>query len=313
MTEEKSVSQYQAQTPALLPDAAIMERVIAEGDLSKLTPGQRVEYMVALCRSLGLNPMTRPFQYIVLNGKLTLYATRDATDQLRKIHGVDISISSRERIEDVYVVTARATMRGGRTDESTGAVSIANLRGDALANALMKAETKSKRRVTLSIVGLGILDETELETVRGARLVSVNTETGEIIEASPTPAATPSDASGGNPRQPDGTGRADPAAAAPALTAQEEWAAAWLHRVMEFPEKTLGKAERAAAVNAAIKHLTENGVPKLPALFRYLAEQVVEVPEGAKVGDVMPSQVLSALAGANAAELHQLTLLAKEV
>jgi hypothetical protein len=29
----------------------------------------------------------------------------------------------------------------------------------------MKAETKAKRRVTLSIVGLGMLDESELETI----------------------------------------------------------------------------------------------------------------------------------------------------
>jgi hypothetical protein len=42
---------------------------------------------------------------------------------------------------------------------------VGNLKGDALANALMKAETKAKRRVTLSIAGLGWLDETELETI----------------------------------------------------------------------------------------------------------------------------------------------------
>ena len=33
----------------------------------------------------------------------------------------------------------------------------------------MKAETKAKRRVTLSICGLGMLDETEVETIPGAR------------------------------------------------------------------------------------------------------------------------------------------------
>jgi hypothetical protein len=32
----------------------------------------------------------------------------------------------------------------------------------------MKAETKAKRRVTLSICGLGLLDETEIETIPGA-------------------------------------------------------------------------------------------------------------------------------------------------
>ena len=48
---------------------------------------------------------------------------------------------------------------------STGAVPIAGLKGEEFANALMKAETKAKRRATLSICGLGVLDETEVETI----------------------------------------------------------------------------------------------------------------------------------------------------
>jgi hypothetical protein len=44
-------------------------------------------------------------------------------------------------------------------------VSIANVNGEARANAMMKAETKAKRRVTLSICGLGMLDETEVESI----------------------------------------------------------------------------------------------------------------------------------------------------
>ncbi|EOV0478051.1 hypothetical protein ACOIM4_001927, partial [Campylobacter coli] len=45
----------------------------------------------------------------------------------------------------------------------TGALNIKNLGGDNLANAIMKAITKAKRRVTLSICGLGMLDESELD------------------------------------------------------------------------------------------------------------------------------------------------------
>ena len=166
------------------PDpAAIIEQVVIGGDLAKLDPAQRVTYYRQVCDSLGLNPFTRPFDYITLNGKLTLYAKRDAADQLRKLHGVSVQIVGRERIDDVFVVTAHATMQDGRADESIGAVTVGNLKGDALANALMKAETKAKRRVTLSIVGLGWLDETEIETVRDARPATVNVETGEIVQA----------------------------------------------------------------------------------------------------------------------------------
>jgi len=49
----------------------------------------------------------------------------------------------------------------------------------------MKAETKAKRRVTLSICGLGLLDETEVETVSTAVPTIVNVETGEIVEDVP--------------------------------------------------------------------------------------------------------------------------------
>ena len=146
--------------------AELLEKVLISGDLSKLTSAERIFYYQQVCESLGLNPLTKPFDYIQLDGKLVLYAKRDATDQLRNIHDISILITSRECIGDLYVVQARATShKKGRTDESIGVVNIANLKGNHLANALMKAETKAKRRVTLSIAGLGFLDETELETI----------------------------------------------------------------------------------------------------------------------------------------------------
>ncbi len=168
--------------------AVIAEKALITGDLSKLSSTERLNYYQAVCRSLGLNPLTKPFDYITLNGKLKLYAKRDCTDQLRRIHNIAVTIVSREQLGDVYVVTAKATMPNGRTDESIGAVAIGDAKGDALANALMKSETKAKRRVTLSIVGLGMLDETEVETVPGARVYvepeapNVDTSTGEVLE-----------------------------------------------------------------------------------------------------------------------------------
>lgn len=160
--------------------AYVIESVAIGGDLSKLTPEGRVNYYQAVCKSLGLNPLTQPFNYLSLNGKLVLYAKRDCTEQLRKIHGVSIEIKNRATEEGVYIVTAVASLPDGRVDESTGAVSIDKLSGDARANALMKAETKAKRRVTLSICGLGMLDETEVTTIPNAEFVEVDAKTGEI-------------------------------------------------------------------------------------------------------------------------------------
>ena len=144
----------------------VLESVVIGGDLSALSSPDRVMYYQKVCESLGLNPLTKPFEYMKLQGKLTLYARKDCTEQLRKLHGISISITARELVEDCYIVTARADVRE-RSDEAIGAVSIQGLKGEARANAMMKAETKAKRRVTLSIAGLGMLDEHEVETIPG--------------------------------------------------------------------------------------------------------------------------------------------------
>lgn len=142
-----------------------IEQVLIAGDLARLTEQERVLYYKSVCDSIGLNPLSKPFDYITLNGKLVLYATKACTEQLRSLKKISLRITDKTNINDVYIVTAEAQNSEGRVDSATGAVNIAGLKGDHLANALMKAETKAKRRVTLSICGLGLLDESELETI----------------------------------------------------------------------------------------------------------------------------------------------------
>jgi hypothetical protein len=162
-----------------------LEQVLISGDLSALSPDQAVAYYARVCESVGLNPLTQPFEYLKLNGRMILYARRAATEQLRRIHRVSIAIASREVVEGCYVVTARATTPDGRTDENIGAVPVHGLKGENLANALMKAETKAKRRVTLAICGLSFLDESELEGVRGAERVPMPQAAPQLAEVVP--------------------------------------------------------------------------------------------------------------------------------
>ncbi|MEE6629137.1 type II toxin-antitoxin system antitoxin SocA domain-containing protein, partial [Campylobacter coli] len=150
------------------------ELALVKGDLSKLSDVERASYVKNLCESLNLNMLTKPFEYIVLNGKLTLYANKSATDQLRQIRKVSITKTEVAQVGDIYMVTAYAATPDGRTDCDTGALNIKNLGGDNLANAIMKAITKAKRRVTLSICGLGMLDESELETIKEKRFLNPN-------------------------------------------------------------------------------------------------------------------------------------------
>lgn len=145
--------------------AEIMENVLIRGDIAKLTVQERGKYYFELCNSLGLNALTQPFEYIQLNGKLKLYAKKDCTDQLRFVHGVSVTDLLESERDGVFIVKAKVCNAKGRTDVSTGAVNIKGLQGEALANAMMKSETKAKRRATLSICGLGMLDETEIEDI----------------------------------------------------------------------------------------------------------------------------------------------------
>lgn len=143
----------------------IITSLVLNGDLSKLTPMQKVEYYNKVCESLGLNPLTKPFDIIKIQGKEVLYAKKDCSEQLRKINGISVIEQDDKILNDVFIVNVKLQDKTGRLDTGKGAVSIIGLKGDALANAMMKAETKAKRRGTLSISGLGITDETELETI----------------------------------------------------------------------------------------------------------------------------------------------------
>lgn len=162
-----------------------IERVLVAGDLSKLTAEQRVSYYRRVCDSLGLNPFTKPFEYITLSGRLVLYARKDATDQLRNMRGISVERVEHTTTDDLYIVTVYGRDVHNRTDSEIGVVAIGGLKGEARANAIMKAVTKAKRRLTLSMSGLGWLDETEVGSIPDARPVDVDMDTGEIRKTPP--------------------------------------------------------------------------------------------------------------------------------
>lgn len=160
---------------------SIVEALIINGDLSKLKQEDKITYYKQFCERLGLDPFTQPFKILKLNGKEVLYCDRSGTQQLNKLHKVSHVIKTRETVNECYVVTANASTPEGRQTESLGAVSIAGLKGDNLCNAMMKAETKAKRRATLDLLGLGLLDETETETIPNA--IKAEVFKGEVDES----------------------------------------------------------------------------------------------------------------------------------
>ena len=151
--------------------------------MSKLSENDKVKYYNGYCERMGLDPFTKPFDILRLNGKEVLYCTRSGTQQLNKLHKVSHLITSRDTNQEagVYIVTSKASLPDGRCTESIGAVNIQGLKGEAYANAIMKAETKAKRRATLDLLGLGVLDESEAESIPNATTVALQT----MVEALP--------------------------------------------------------------------------------------------------------------------------------
>lgn len=188
-------------------EAAKAVEATLQGDLSKLTTPERNTFLINMAKALGLNPLSRPVDLIKTeDGRLMPYFNKGATDQLRGIHKVNVEVLERGFIEpDIYMVKVRATLPSGRVDESMATVYMKGKVGDNRANQFMKCETKAKRRVTLSALGLNFLDELEVATIpafqnqqqSGPRKLDpgptiavakeiVDESTGEVIEEAQT-------------------------------------------------------------------------------------------------------------------------------
>lgn len=160
LAKDEGVAEYDPRTLG-----AVVESLVTKGDVSALNPEEKARFYVQMCTQLGLNPATQPLAVLKLNGKEIFYPTRGATDQLAAIHRLTREIIDGPRVVDLggtklVMCICRATHPNGRTETSVATVPLTDP-----ANVLMKCETKGKRRATLSILGLGMLDESELDTI----------------------------------------------------------------------------------------------------------------------------------------------------
>ena len=169
-----------------------LEKVILNADLSSLTGEQRVNFYYQVCDQYGLDPFTRPFEFIKMNNKLVLYATKSCASALQELKSISVEIVKQEQFQDVWIVTVRGTRAnekaadGRVVAENVGITPIKGLSGDALSNSIMKAVTKAQRRLILQMCGLGQTDETELQSIANVSpqpVVKVEVdEKGEIAE-----------------------------------------------------------------------------------------------------------------------------------
>jgi putative phage-type endonuclease len=163
----------------------ILAALVSGGDLALLTPEERAQYYQSRCTQLGLDPNTTPLRYMRVKEfdpkekkttfRTVLYAGKDAADALRALHKVRVVNATTEVHDDIVVVRVEAALPDGRTDIDVGAAPLADTTGLPLApsqraNALMRAFTKAKRRVTLSITGAGLMDASDVDALEAEGL-----------------------------------------------------------------------------------------------------------------------------------------------
>ena len=152
-------------------------KLVTDGDLAKLTPNQRIQYYKQMCDGMGLNALAKPFAFVKFDGKILLYALKEASTQLAKRDCVSVEIKGElKHIADANILEChvRATSPSYfagqytlRITDDYAALPYGALKGETAANARMKLITKAKRRAILAHCGLGMLDEAELETISG--------------------------------------------------------------------------------------------------------------------------------------------------
>jgi hypothetical protein len=152
---------------------ATIARAFQDNGVHTLTAIERRDFYRWQCDRLGLDPYSFPFDYLeTKDNRLILYPNQRATDQLRKNRGLSMRIVEREILDDLAIITAECFDQEGRTTQAIGTAEMTDkygkpLVGQSKAQAIMKADTRARRRATLAACGL----DSEVE----GRLISAQT------------------------------------------------------------------------------------------------------------------------------------------
>lgn len=173
-----------------------MSKFIPIYDLESLNEQQRQDYVKAVCEHMGVPSNLNLVMLAYLDEqdgprRLVAYAKRGATEIVRDQRGINVTDLTSKEVGGSIVFTATGKDSKGRQEMSTGAKFIAGLTGKDLDDAIMTAQTRATRRMTLQFIGAGILDESE---VNPKNTVELKNTTPVIVP--PQPTVTPSTAPG---------------------------------------------------------------------------------------------------------------------
>jgi hypothetical protein len=164
-------------------------------DLESMSEPQRQDYIRNVCKHMGVPDNLNLVALTYVDdgegpSRLVAYAKRGATENVRNSLAIKISALTNQMIGGSIVFTATAVSGTGRQEISTGSKFIDGLTGTALDDAIMTAQTRALRRVTLQFIGAGVLDESEVNQRKLVQTVSAP------VHVAPQPVAPPSNEPG---------------------------------------------------------------------------------------------------------------------
>lgn len=171
------------------------QNILINKDLASLPIDKQTSFMLQSCEHLGINPLVRPFEILKFQGKAVLYLTASGCENLASQFSISFKILKKEidHVSGTASIEIEGTIpamngKPERKDVSTAYITIGShslkdqtfttLKGLDFANAMMKLETKARRRLIIRMAG--IRDEVyETEETINPQLVDSVVETKE--------------------------------------------------------------------------------------------------------------------------------------
>lgn len=137
-------------------------------DLDRLNDEQLRQYYYDACAFHGVPPELNVLAFTYMDSgdgarRRVLYAKKGATDIIRDRLGISVVDLRKEIFNGTLTYTCFGKNIDGRLEIAVGASYIEGVTGRALEIAIMVAQTRAVRRMTLQFAGAGLLDETELQ------------------------------------------------------------------------------------------------------------------------------------------------------
>ncbi len=144
------------------------EKFFLTRNLNNLNEEEKKVYYLRACEYFNLPPELNLLYLGWMESgdgtrNLVLAATKGATDIIRGRQGITTVDLKMENMFGCVNFTAVGQNGKGRIERAIGSCSVEGLRGRALEVAIMTAQTRATRRMTLQFLGGGLLDETEFE------------------------------------------------------------------------------------------------------------------------------------------------------